>query len=296
MLTIADSYIFQIMLKSTTLLGISAGMLGAVISMQRRSIEINTISASSFIGVLFSFIVSESVISSLFPAMSKAHFTAIGAALFSVLALVSLYVFYKNKKINKYIIQSLFTSILIGIGISLFTFLRESGGAIDSEVEIYLFGKSTSLVTEEFEMLSYGVGFTVIFLLLFYRRLRVVLFNEELAKVGRFYTWFYNIAINFMLIAITISAIKIMGIFLTVSIFLIPALSARLWSNRFFTIMIISGIIGLISGGAGGFIAINDSQITSGVAITLVASLIFLISLLIGPYRGLFGKIRKGKL
>lgn len=270
-------------------------MLGAILSMQRRSIEINTISSGAFIGVLFSFIINQPIITRIFPAISKAHLTALTAAIFSIIVMIALAIFYKNIKLKRYIIQSLFTSILIGIGISLFTFLRESGGAQDSEVEIYLFGKATSLVPEEIDMLIFSVGITVFFLLIFYRRLRVVLFNEELAKIGHFHTWFYTYTLNILLLIVTISGIKIMGIFMTISIFLIPALSAKLWSNNFFTIMILSGLFGFISGGAGGYIAISDNQITSGVSITIIASIIFLISLFLGTNKGLLAKIRRGK-
>ena len=45
MLEINNSFLFQTMLKNAVFLGFSAGMLGVFISYQRRSIEINALSA-----------------------------------------------------------------------------------------------------------------------------------------------------------------------------------------------------------------------------------------------------------
>ena len=52
MIGLSDTFIFDTMLKSSSLLGLSAGMLGVVISYQRRSIEINALAAGSFVGIL----------------------------------------------------------------------------------------------------------------------------------------------------------------------------------------------------------------------------------------------------
>ena len=52
MIELSDTFIFDTMLKSSSLLGLSAGMLGVIISYQRRSIEINALAAGSFVGIL----------------------------------------------------------------------------------------------------------------------------------------------------------------------------------------------------------------------------------------------------
>ena len=58
MLEINNSFLFQTMLKNAVFLGFSAGMLGVFISYQRRSIEINALSAGSFVGTLLLLLMS----------------------------------------------------------------------------------------------------------------------------------------------------------------------------------------------------------------------------------------------
>ena len=78
-------------------------------------------------------------------------------------------------------------------------------------------------------------------------------------------------------------------------IFLIPAVTARLWSNRLFIITLLSGFFGGIGGGIGAVIAGNISNVSSGISITIVLSMMFFISLLIAPYKGLLGVWLRGR-
>lgn len=292
MFEISNSFIFQTMLKSSVFLGLSAGMLGVFISYQRRSIEINALAAGSFVGTLLLFLLTSlgfSVNPYVFSQVDKHIYSFIGSILGVLIMITILNILYKTNRLHSHIIQSLMTAVLLGVGITLITSIKQAGGALDSGIDVYLFGETTSLTNEEFYFLRIITISIVFLLLIFFRRIRVVIFNLDIAKTTHFHTKFYIHLINIFVICLVTLSVKLMGVFLAVSIFLIPSVTARLWSRRLFPIMMLSGFIGALGGGIGSVIAGSISRVSSGIAITIVLSTMFFLSLLLSPYKGLLG-------
>lgn len=296
MIELSDTFIFDTMLKSSSLLGLSAGMLGVVISYQRRSIEINALAAGSFVGILVFYLLAGVGIylSSYFSGeIDKYVFSFTGSIFGALFMIILLNILYKTDRLHMHIIQSLMTAVMLGVGITLITYIRQTGGALDSGIEIYLFGETTSLTSEEFDFLRIIAVAAVVLLLLYFRRLKIVIFNKDIARTTHFHVPFYYTLINIMVICLVAFSIKIMGVFLTVTIFLIPAVTARLWSNRLFIIMILAGVFGAVSGALGTIVSGTLGNMTLGIAITLILAVFFLASLIISPYKGLAGKLIK---
>lgn len=289
---ISNSFLFQTMLISAVLLGFSGGILGVFISYQRRSIEISTLAAGSFAGILLLPLFSGLFLSInpyFFSQIDKHIYSFTGSILGILIMITILNGLYKTKKLHPHIIQSIMTAVMLGAGITIITGIRQAGGALDSGIDVYLFGETTSLTDEESSFFK-NITVTIIFLLfLFFKRLRVIIFNIDLAKTTHFHTKFYEHLINIFVICLVTLSVKLMGVFLAVSIFLIPAMTARLWSNRFFIIVLLSGFFGALGGGIGVAAVGNIIHIASGISITVALSIIFFISLMIAPYKGLLG-------
>jgi len=73
---------------------------------------------------------------------------------------------------------------------------------------------------------------------------------------------------------------------LIVALLIVPAATARLWSDRLGHILVISAIIGALAGYTGSIISALFPNTATGGAIVLVAGVCFGVSLLIAPRRG----------
>ena len=194
MLEINNSFLFQTMLKNAVFLGFSAGMLGVFISYQRRSIEINALSAGSFVGTLLLLLMSSfglSISPYIFGQVDKDIYSFTGSVLGILIMITILNMLYKTNRLHPHIIQSLMTAVLLGVGITLVTSIKQAGGALDSGIDVYLFGEATSLTDEKFYFLRIIILTVIVLLLLFFRRLRVVIFNIDMAKTTHFHTMYY---------------------------------------------------------------------------------------------------------
>lgn len=295
MMEISNSFLLQTMPKSAVLLGFSTGMLGVFISYQRRSIEISALAAGSFAGILLLSLFSGFAVSIspyFLSSMGKNIYLFSGSVLGILVMITILNILYKTNRLHPHIIQSIMTAVLLGAGITLTTVMRQAGGALDSGIDVYLFGETTSLTDEEFYFLKHIAVTVIILLLLFFKRLRVIIFDKDTAKTTHFHTNFYEHLINVFVVCLVTLSVKLMGVFLAVLIFLIPAMTARLWSKRLFTITLLSGFFGALGGGIGTFTAGEISHVSTGVSITIALSVIFAGSLFIAP-KGLFGILKR---
>lgn len=292
MIEISDTFIFSTMLKSSLLLGLVAGMLGVILSYQRRSIEVNALAAGSFVGILVFYLftgASAYLSSYLSNEFDKYIFSFTGSVLGAVFMIILLNILYKTERLHTHIIQSLMTAVMLGVGITLITYIRQTGGSLDSGIDIYLFGETTSLTGEEYSFLRIVCFAVLLLLIIYFNKIKVFIFSKDIAKTSHICVSFYSMLINIMVICLVTFSVKTMGVFLTVSIFLIPALTARLWSNRFIIIMILAGIFGAASGALGTIIAGSLGNMTLGIAVTLILAVLFLVSLILSPYKGLAG-------
>lgn len=298
MLEISNSLILQTMLKSSVFLGTSAGMLGVLISYQRRSIEINALAAGSFTGSLFMFLLSNiflSISPHVFGHIDKHIYSFIGSILGILIMITILNTLYTTKRLHPHIIQSLITAVLLGLGITLTTFIKKTGSSLDTGIEAYLFGEMTSFTDQEFYFLRIITISVVLLMILFFNRLRIIIFNMDIAKTTHLYAMFYIHLMNVFVVCLVALSVKLMGVFLASTIFLIPAITARLWSNRFIIITLLSGFFGALGGGIGSVAFGITANIPTGISITIVLTIIFFISLIVAPYKGLLGILIRRK-
>ena len=86
---------------------------------------------------------------------------------------------------------------------------------------------------------------------------------------------------------VCVVGIPAVGLMLVVAFLIVPCAAARLWSVRLFDVLLISGLIGGISGWFGAALSSSLPNLPTGPVIVLVAGAIFVFSLFFAPRRGL---------
>lgn len=148
----------------------------------------------------------------------------------------------------------------------------------------YLFGSILSVSNSDLWLIL-GLGLGVIGIVgLFFKELLFLSFDEEMAKVsGLPVTGLYYLLL--ILIALTIIlSIKIAGIILVSALLVIPAAAAFQLTRRFKTMMLLSVLIGVVSGVTGLFVS-YQLDLASGATIVLVAMVIFGLCFGLSPKR-----------
>ena len=103
-----------------------------------------------------------------------------------------------------------------------------------------------------------------------------------------------HLAFLALLVLNLISAFHAFGTLLGVGIIIIPAAMARFWTRDVTRLIVLAVLGGLIAGWAGLYVSFR-AAVPSGPAVTLVAGLLYLLSVAFGPVGGLVWRAFPGK-
>jgi ABC-type Mn2+/Zn2+ transport system permease subunit len=164
--------------------------------------------------------------------------------------------------------------------------LLSQSGNYTVDLAHFLFGNLLGVTTADLQVII-GLGAVVmVIIFLFYKEFMVVSFDPILATTLRLPTTFLRY-LMLILIAVTIVvALQVVGIALMLAMLVTPAAAASLLTRRLPTMMVISAVIGALSGLVGVYASFH-LNIASGPAVVLVATLIFLAVFIFSPQQGI---------
>lgn len=173
-----------------------------------------------------------------------------------------------------------FLAMSIALGGSLLIYV--SGKVNSHALESILFGSILTVNDNDIYILLITSIIIVIILIPFLNKMLLASFNPSLAIVRGVNVKLIEYIFIVIVTVITIASVKIVGSILVEALLLIPAASAKNLSNSIKSFVIYSIIFSLISCLLGIYMPIHFSiSIPSGGAIILVASTIFIISIII---------------
>jgi manganese/iron transport system permease protein len=164
---------------------------------------------------------------------------------------------------------------MFALGIALIS--RAQGSALD--LAHFLFGNPLAVSGREIVMIGALAGAALLIILAFYKGFLLLAFDPLQAAVLRLPVGFLH---NLLLVLIALTAVislQTVGVALTVALLVTPAATARLVTKRLPAMMGLGSLLGAFSGVAGLYLSYY-TRVASGAAIALVATALFLLTLL----------------
>jgi zinc/manganese transport system permease protein len=157
-----------------------------------------------------------------------------------------------------------------------------------------LFGEVGAINREKMLIIAGNATVSLIVLALIYRPLVIECvdpgFLRSVSRTGAP----AHLAFLVLLVINLVSGFHAFGTLLGFGIMIIPAAIARFWT-RDITVMIAVAVVGGIVAGWAGLLVSYELQIPSGPAVTLVAGLLYALSVLFGPVGGLVRRLFPGR-
>jgi manganese/iron transport system permease protein len=129
-------------------------------------------------------------------------------------------------------------------------------------------------------------------LLIFWKDLMVVFFDENHARSIGLKTTRLKVLFFTLLSASTVAALQTVGAFLVISMVVTPGATAYLLSDRFARVLQIAVILGIVTGSFGAYISYFLDGAT-GAVIVLLQTVLFAFAFLFAPAHGLLASRRK---
>lgn len=249
-------------LFAALMVGFVCAIVGTYVVLRGMAFFGNALAHSILPGVAFGYLISGGERKHLF-------WWALGAALLSSIGISAI---SQSSKVKEDTAIGIIFAGMFALGIALISTVRD----YSTDLTHFLFGDILGVTPGSLWLIGI-FGFVIIFTILaLYKEFRVLAFDPVLAATLRLPARFLNyLQIVLVAVAIVVS-LQTVGIALMVAMLITPPASAYLLTKRLSAMMFIAALIASFSGLSGLYLSYYV-HISSGAAIVLIATLIFII-------------------
>lgn len=277
-LQVLTSYSFLIVALGTLILAMASGAVGCITVLKGQSLIGDAIGHSAFPGIILAFILS---------LHRNPVILLLGAIVFGTLAFILIQLIHHYSKLDLDAALAITLSSFFGGGMVLKSYIQGNSkfsGASQAGLQNYIFGQAAYILREDI-LLILGVAVPVLLLLfLFYKELKVFIFDEVYSKTIGLNTGFIYTIVLFMTMSLIGVGLKLVGAILISSLLIVPAITALQWSNQFYKVLLISSVMGGVSAVLGTYFSTIYNGLSTGPMIVMVMSLFAFFSLIFGPH------------
>lgn len=156
-------------------------------------------------------------------------------------------------------------------------------------VQEIIFGNILGIADTDMYQVTVVMVITLLILLIFWKDLLLVFFDEIQAKAVGLSTKYYKLLFFSLLSACVVSALQTVGAILVIAMVITPGATAYQLTDKFRTLILIAGAIGVITSGFGVYLSYFLDGATGGVIVCLQTAL-FIIAFLFSPKYGRFSQ------
>lgn len=158
-------------------------------------------------------------------------------------------------------------------------------------VQEIIFGNILGIADTDMHQVTVVMVITLLILLIFWKDLLLVFFDEIQAKAVGLSSKYYKLLFFSLLSACVVSALQTVGAILVIAMVITPGATAYQLTDKFRTLILIAGAIGVITGGFGVYLSYFLDGATGGIIVCLQTAL-FIIAFLFSPK---YGKLKQPK-
>ncbi len=194
----------------------------------------------------------------------------VGAGIWGFMAAVLINQTVRRTKINADAAIGIITTASFAVGVALISRYRSFTRSFDAA----LFGNILGVTQEDVWVVAGVTLMVVAIIFFFYKQLLFTTFDAEVAQVYGVKTEWVDTLFALVLAAALIASMQILGVTLIAAALVIPAITARLLTDSFNRMIVLSTFIGSLTGFVG-MVLSYYVDVASGASIVLVQATIF---------------------
>src|SRR5258706_9125621 len=200
----------------------------------------------------------------------------VGAGIWGFLAAVLINQTVRRTRISADAAIGVVTTASFAIGVALISRYRHFTRSFDAA----LFGNILGVTAQDVWIVASVTLAVIVIIFFMYKQLLFTTFDSEVAQVYGVKTEWVDTLFSLVLSASLIVSMQILGVTLIAAALVIPAITARLLTDSFNHMAILSTFIGALTGIAGMYLSYYI-DVASGATIVLVQAIIFIVALMI---------------
>jgi ABC-type Mn2+/Zn2+ transport system permease subunit len=261
-----DYEFFRNGLLAATMVGALCGMIGVYIVLRRMSYIGHGLSHAVFGGAVVSYVINWNFY--------------LGAGLWGFVSALLINATTRKRKIGADAAIGIVTTASFAIGVAIVSRERTFTRNFDAA----LFGNILGVTHEDLLIIAGVLVFTAGVIFFAYKQLLFATFDAEVAPVYGVPVGRIDALFSLVLAATIVASMNVVGVTLIAAAIVIPPVCARLFTDSFKTMLVLSTLIGALSGFAGMFVSYH-ANIASGASIVLFSAGVFMLALVFSTLR-----------
>ncbi|WP_299462543.1 iron chelate uptake ABC transporter family permease subunit [uncultured Gimesia sp.] len=288
-----QDYNTRVVILGTTLLGMAAGMIGSFALLRKRALMGDALSHATLPGIAIAFILA----TSLGLNGKSLPILLTGAAVSGLLGIGGILLIRNLTRLKEDAALGIVLSVFFGAGIALLGVVQQMQTGHAAGLESFIYGKTASMVASDAWLIG-SAGLTCMLIsILLYKELTLLCFDEGFAISRGFPVVLLDMTLMGLVVVVTIIGLQAVGLILMISLLVIPPAAARFWTEKMAYMSLVAIVLGALSGMIGSAMSAIFPNLPSGAMIVLVATTMFLFSMVFGIPRGiLIRKLRRHQL
>lgn len=271
----------QVVLLGVSLLGASAGLIGCFAVLRRRSLTGDALAHSALPGLCLAFLV-----------LGRRDLFAmlVGAFLSGVLGILVITALRRWTRVKEDAAIGIVLSVFFGAGVVLSQVAQKTRGGSKAGLESFIFGKTAGMLREDVAVLAVLTLATVAVVLLLYKEFKLVAFDPAFAHVQGWPAFPLDLLLMLLVAVAVVVGLPAVGVLMMAALLIIPAATARFWTDRLGLLLVLSALFGSAAGVGGTLLSDRVERLPTGPTIILTAAAFFVASLVLAPRRGLLSR------
>ena len=212
---------------------------------------------------------------------------AVGAFFSGILAAISILWIKSISKIKEDAVIGFIFSTFFALGLLIISLNPTS-----VDVQNIILGNILGIADEDITQIAIIIGVCLVLLLLFWKDLILIFFDETQAITVGLSPVFYKVLFFTLLSACVVAALQTVGAILVIAMVITPGATAYLLTDKFNRLLIIAVLLGSGTSAVGVYLSYYLDGATGGVIVCL-QTLLFLMAFLFAPKYGLVNRRMK---
>ena len=272
----------RVVILGATILGLAAGVIGSFTLLRKRALMGDALSHATLPGIGLAF-----VLGTLAGMTTKSLlFLLLGAAVTGVAGVGVLLFLRRCTRLKEDTALGVVLSVFFGAGIALLGIVQQLGTGSAAGLETFIYGKTASMVPGDVMLIGIACALVLVVCALLFKEFKLLCFDQAYATVQGWPVLGLDIAMMSLVVVVTVVGLQAVGLVLIIAMLIIPAAAARFWFDRMLPMTILAGVLGALSATAGTAMSAVFARLPSGAVIVIVTAVVFVISMIFGPARG----------
>jgi manganese/zinc/iron transport system permease protein len=277
-------YNTRVVLAGVSLLAACAGVIGCFAVLRRRSLTGDALAHAALPGVCLAFLlVGEKSLAEML----------LGAFVTGLLGILLITFLRHWTRLKDDAAIGIVLGVFFGAGSVLSSIIQKipDMGGERAGLASFIYGKTAGILYDDVLLIGFLTLAALGVVVLFFKEFKLVSFDPAFAKVQGWPALGLDLMLMMLVAIAVIIGLPAVGVVMMAALLILPAVTARYWTNRLHVLLVLAALFGALMGTTGTLLSAVDRRLPAGPAIILVGAGLFGLSLLFAPRRGTLAQL-----